>query len=140
MGLTAIDTGVLIAFLDRKDVFHASATTGLMEAIAGGPTLLPGIAYAEALVMMRRIDVEADWFDQMLDRLRISAGSCTNSVLKRGAELRASSLEDRRRRQWKLPDALIMAESIEAGARLILTTDAGWPSLPDGPQVEVLSA
>lgn len=140
MGLTAIDTGVLIAFLDRTDAFHTSATTALVDAVATGPSLLPGIAYAEALVMMRRADVEADWFDTMLERLRISVGSCTKPVLRRGSELRATALGDRRRRQWKMSDALIVAESIESGAAVVLTTDSGWPPLSEGPYIQVLPA
>lgn len=138
MGLTAIDTGVLLAFLDRDDPFHPAATSAMVEAIADGPTVLPGIAYSESLVAVMRSGVGVDWFRLMLDRLRIDVGSCTQQVLTTGARLRAAALSDRRRRQWRLPDALIVAEAMEAGADLIVTTDAGWPPLIEGPRVETL--
>jgi predicted nucleic acid-binding protein len=37
----------------------------------------------------------------------------------------------------RLPDALVVATAGELGAALLLTTDAGWPSLPI--QVKVLA-
>lgn len=138
MGLTVLDAGVVIAVLDRDDPFHSSGIEALLESLSGGSTLLPGIAYAQTSVAIQRSDLPSEWFDAMLSKLQIQIGECTPPVLARGATMRASALADRRARQWHLPDALIVAEAIDAGADLIVTTDHGWPKLPGGPTVEVL--
>lgn len=139
MGLTCLDTGVVIGFLDQTDPHHRSARAELLNAITKGSVLLPGIAYSETLVAVLRSGADTEWLRTLLSRLRIDVGSCSQAVLARGAQLRAEALEDRRRRQWKLPDALIVAEAIENRADTLITTDASWPVLGKGPEVRVLT-
>jgi predicted nucleic acid-binding protein len=138
MGLTAVDTGVLIGFLDADDPYHRSSRTTLIEATSDGAVLLPGIAYTETLIAVLRAGADQAWFETMLRRLGIAIGSCGPEALAGAAALRASALNDRRRRQWKLPDALIVAESQTSGSERLITTDANWPEVESGMEVLVL--
>ena len=138
MGLTSLDTSVLVAFLDKTDVFHSAAVGAVMDA-SEGETLLPVVAYSELMVGVLAAGATAEWFDSVLDSLRIRVGAIDRAVAGLAAALRAESLRDRRRRQWRTPDALVVAESIHAGADAIATTDARWPAVPGKLEVRVLS-
>ena len=138
MGLTSLDTSVLVAFFDKRDVFHSAAVGAVMDA-SEGETLLPVVAYSELMVGVLAAGATAKWFDSVLDSLRIRVGAIDRSVAGLAAALRAESLRDRRRRQWRTPDALVVAESIHAGADVIATTDARWPAVPGKLEVRVLS-
>lgn len=104
MGLTALDSGVLIGFLDASDPFHQQSVAATIEAVATGSALLPGLAYAESSVAVFRAGETRDWYDVLLGRVGIAIGACNADVAALGAQLRARNLRDRRRRQWKLPD------------------------------------
>lgn len=138
MGLTSLDTSVLVAFLDETDVFH-SAAVGVVADASEGETLLPVVAYSELMVGVLAAGATAGWFDSVLDSLRIRVGAIDRDVAGLAAAMRAESLRDRRRRQWRTPDALVVAESIHAGADLIVTTDTRWPAVPGELEVRVLA-
>ena len=56
MGLTVIDAGVLIGFLDRNDVHHDAAQQALREMLERSDRIaLPASAFAESLVAPSRI-------------------------------------------------------------------------------------
>ena len=133
MGLTAIDAGVLVAFLDESDAFHAAAVEAILEASAGDLPL-PMVAYSESMVGVLMTGAMVAWFDSVLDGLRVQVGQIDRNVAGRAATLRAHSLRDRRRRQWRMPDAL------HKGAAVIITTDGRWPSLAEDVEVRVLAA
>ena len=139
MGLTAIDAGVLVAFLDESDAFHAAAVEAILEA-STGDLLLPVVAYSESMVGVLMTGATVAWFDSVLDGLRIQVGQIDRNVAGRAATLRALSLRDRRRRQWRMPDALIVADALHNGATVIITTDGRWPSLAEDVEVRVLAA
>jgi predicted nucleic acid-binding protein len=138
MGLTALDTSVLVAFLDKTDVFHSAAVGAVMDA-SEGETLLPAVAYTELMVGVLAAGATPEWFDSVLDNLRIRVGAIDRAVAGLAAALRAESLRDRRRRQWRTPDALVVAESIHAGADVIATTDTRWPAVPGNIEVRLLA-
>ena len=138
MGLTSLDTSVLVAFLDETDVFH-SAAVGVVADASEGETLLPVVAYSELMVGVLAAGATAGWFDSVLDSLRIRVGAIDRDVAGLAAAMRAESLRDRRRRQWRTPDALVVAESIHVGADLIVTTDTRWPAVPGELEVRVLA-
>lgn len=138
MGLTSLDTSVLVAFFDKADVFHSAAIRAVMEA-SEGERLLPAVAYTELMVGVLAAGATAEWFDSALDSLRIRVGAIDRTVAGLAAALRAESLRDRRRRQWRTPDALVVAESIHEGADLIVTTDTRWPAVPGELEVRVLA-
>jgi len=139
MGLTAIDAGVLVAFLDQSDAFHPAAVEAILEA-STGDLLLPMVAYSELMVGVLMSGATVAWFDSVLDGLHVRVGPIDRNVAGRAASLRALSLRDRRRRQWRMPDALIVADALHNGATVIITTDGGWPSVPEGLEVRVLGA
>ena len=128
----------MVGFLDKADPFHISARTSLLDAMEGGRLLLPGVAYAESLIVVLRAGGASDGYDVILSKMSIEVGACSKDVLARAAHLRTDALRKGRGKQWHLPDALIVAEAIDAGADLIVTTDRGWPKLPEGPDVKIL--
>lgn len=138
MGLTALDSGVLIGFLDSSDAFHKPAVAAMINALAAGSVVLPSLAYAESSVAVLRAGSTIAWFDGLLGRLAITVGNCNIDVAAAGAQLRASALTDRRKRQWRLPDALIVAEAAAMRADQVVTTDRSWPEPPSPLRIKVL--
>lgn len=131
MGLIALDAGVMVGFLDSADPFHHSVLDALPEAHAAGQLLLPAVAYAESLVMVRRAGATEDWYRALLHRLAITIGTLRPVACERAAVLRSERLADRRRRQWRMPDALVVGEALASDARAIITTDANWPPIDE---------
>lgn len=138
MGLTAFDTGVLVGFLDATDPFHEAAVEQLLLA-AHDEMLLPSVAYSELAVGILMAGATVEFLDEILTGLRIRVGSLDQTVGSAAAMLRATSLQDRRRRQWRMPDAMVVAEALESGASVLVTTDARWPTVPGGLDVRVLA-
>lgn len=139
MGVTALDSGVLIGFLDSRDAFHAASVPALSESLSSGEVHLPAVAYTEVSIAVLRAGATQQWFDDLLQRLGVRTGTITSEVAAMAAALRANALADRRRRQWRLPDALVVADAISTGAERIITTDRRWPRLPTGTHLDVLS-
>ncbi|MEX2278800.1 MAG: hypothetical protein WEA76_01790 [Acidimicrobiia bacterium] len=139
MGLTALDTGVVIGFLDASDPFHRSVLEALPVAHARGRMWLPAVAYAEALVMVLRAGATEEWFRALLRRLTLDVGVLDSAGCDRAAQLRFAGLADRRRKQWRMPDALIVGEALAVGADTIVTTDHNWPPVT-GINATVLTA
>jgi predicted nucleic acid-binding protein len=137
VGLTVLDSGVVIGFLDGGDRFHRSATRALGEAFHEGALVLPMIAFAEIQVGLLLAGAEASFLATMCAGLAIDVAPLDVSVASRAARLRVGAMGDRRRRQWRMPDALVVATALDAGASAILTTDRRWPAV-DGPDVVVL--
>jgi predicted nucleic acid-binding protein len=124
MGLTHIDAGVVIGFLDAADAHHANATMSLTQAVDAGDRLaMAASAFAECLVGPARrgeqaIQVVRDAFD----RLPIEIIDLSPLVAIEAARLRS------RHRSLRLPDALVIATSVLASANRLVTTDGRWPS------------
>lgn len=138
MALTILDSGVLIGFLDRSDLFHEPA----LEIVAGrgqaDQLALPLVAYAEVSVGIARAGGGESFFDAVLDRLVIEVLEATREIGALAAQMRAGR-GARSRRSWRLPDALVVATAIVHGAGQIVTTDANWPALTQElPEVVVL--
>ena len=123
MGLTVLDAGVLIGFLDPDDAHHAGAHHALRDALERGDNLaVPASALAETLVAPFRRGPEAvATVRRLLERAPIAVAALDQSVAERAAELRA------RHRALKLPDALVIATAIALDADLLLTADRRWP-------------
>lgn len=137
MGLTVLDTGVLVAFLDDSDSFHDASVTAMLAA-AEGEMLLPAVAYSELAIGMLVADVGLDFLDDILEGLRIKVGKLEQAAGAAAAVLRAHSLRDRRRRQWRMPNALVVGEALAHGAETLVTTDAGWPAIQADLDIKVL--
>jgi len=124
MGLTVLDAGVVIGYLDAQDVHHGAAYAALVEARDRNDRLvLPGSAFAEVLVGPSRQGVDAvTAVRELVARVPIDVASLDADVAVVAADLRA------RHPSLKLPDALVIATAISLDADHLLTTDRGWPS------------
>jgi predicted nucleic acid-binding protein len=124
MGLTVLDSGVLIAILDRDDAHHAMAVAAVSSARDRHDELVvPVSAYAEAHVSPSRSGVRAvQTYDGLIDRLPSRVEPATRAIGAAAADLRA-----RFGSALKLPDALVIATAHVLQADRIITTDQGWP-------------
>ncbi|MCU0268208.1 MAG: PIN domain-containing protein [Acidimicrobiales bacterium] len=124
MGLTVLDAGVLIGFLDGNDAHHAAARRALADALGRDDRLvLPASAYAEILVGPSRsgaVAVEA--VRDLVDRVPIRIEPLDAETAVAAAAIRA------RHGSLKLPDALVIATAGRLDADHVVTTDRGWPS------------
>ncbi len=121
MGLTVLDSGVLIGLLDGSDAHHRAATAALRAAEERLDALaLPAPALAEVLVgPLRRGSDAVSSVNGLLSGLAVTVLPTDEVVARRAAALRAAA-------GLRLPDALIVATAAVAGADRLLTTDARW--------------
>lgn len=124
MGLTVLDAGVLIGFLDSDDSHHASAHAAIRNARDRHDRLaLPASAFAEMLVGPSRQGEEAvGTVQQLMRRVPIDIAPLGSEIAAVAAGLRA------RHRSLKLPDALVIATAAHLDADHLVTTDRGWPT------------
>ena len=123
MGLIVLDTGPLIAVLDRDDAHHVAATASLAQARdSGSPMILPASSYAELLVGPTRRGPEAiALVDDFLAEMPIDVEALTREISRIAARLRG-------RTNLRLPDALVIATAIHVDSDELITTDRRWPS------------
>jgi predicted nucleic acid-binding protein len=124
MGLTVLDAGVVIGYLDQKDGHHLAAYEALSAALArNDQIILPASGYAEALVGPSRSGPDAvATVRRLTERLPIAIAPLDEEVAEAAADLRAHH------RSLKLPDALVIATAAVLDADLLVTTDRKWPS------------
>lgn len=135
MALTVIDAGVLIAYLEPRDIHHTAASMAMTQvAIDLDDLVVPLAAYAEFLVgPSRRGETAVSQADSILDDLGARIEPASRAIGRRAAALRA-----RYGPAMRLPDALVVATAVELDAARVLTTDRRWPSLEI--DVEVVGA
>lgn len=126
MGLTVLDTSVLIAIVDAGDVHHAAARLVIEDGRDSGEVfVVPVAAYAEYMVRPYQDDPSLLAFrDGLVDALPARVEPATRDVGRQAAALRA-----RHGRRVPLPDAFIIATAMVMGANRLVTADAGWPPL-----------
>jgi len=124
MGLTVVDAGVVIAFLDANDVHHPAAHMALDDARNRSDRLvMPASVYAEILVGPSRRGASAvATVNDLVDRLPIDIEPIGREIAAAAAGFRA------RHRSVRLPDALVIATAGHLGADHLITTDREWPS------------
>ena len=124
MGLTHLDAGVIIGFLDADDSHHDTARAALSNALDHGDRLfMAASALAECLVgPARRSQQAIELVRTVFDRLPVSVVDLDTEIATRAAILRA------RHRKLKLPDALVIATATTSGADQLITTDRKWPT------------
>lgn len=124
MGLTHLDAGVIIGFLDADDSHHDTARAALSNALDHGDRLfMAASALAECLVgPARRSQQAIELVRTLIDRLPVSVVDLDTEIATRAAILRA------RHRTLKLPDALVIATATTSGADQLITTDRKWPT------------
>lgn len=124
MGLTVLDAGVIIGFLDANDAHHAASHKALNDARSRKDRLvIPASAFAEILVGPSRKGTSAiAAVRDLVDRLPIAVEPIDEEIAVAAAALRA------RHRSLKLPDALVIAAAGHLDADHLITTDGEWPS------------
>jgi predicted nucleic acid-binding protein len=124
MGLTHVDAGVIIAFLDGEDVHHDAARSALSDALDNAERLsIAASALAECLVGPARRSTKAvELVRTVIDRLPVSVVHLDEEIATQAAMLRA------RHRSLKLPDALVIATAEHSRADHLITTDRKWPT------------
>jgi predicted nucleic acid-binding protein len=124
MGLTVLDAGVIIGFLDANDPHHVEAQAALGATRSRNDRLvLPASALAEILVGPSRRGVTAvAAVRDLLDRVPIDVAPLDMEIAVVAAAIRA------RHRSLKLPDALVIATASHLDADHLITTDREWPS------------
>jgi predicted nucleic acid-binding protein len=125
MGLTVIDAGVLIGFLDESDLHHSTATQELDNARRRGDEIvIPASALAESMVAPARSGETAlQALQDFIERLPVGVAQLDAEVAIIAAQIRAFH-----GLKLKLPDALVVATAINLEAEVLVTTDRGWPS------------
>jgi predicted nucleic acid-binding protein len=124
MGLTVIDAGVLIGFLDESDAHHSSSTREFESARRQGEVVIPASALAESMVApAKHGDASLDAVREFVERLPLGVAQLDAEVAIIAAQVRA-----RFGPRLKLPDALVIATAINWEADVLVTTDRGWPS------------
>lgn len=124
MGLTHLDAGVIIAFLDADDAHHDAARSALANAVDNTERLaLAASALAECLVGPARTGPKAvEIVRTLIERLPASVVDLDADIAAHAAGLRA------RHRSLKLPDALVLATAEHSRADQLITTDRRWPT------------
>ena len=124
MGLTVVDAGVVIGFLDADDAHHKAAHRELAEAQGRRDRItLPASALAESLVApAHRGPEDLAAAQEFVERLPIEVAELTREIAVAAATLRA-----RHRTRLKLPDALVIATAQALEADVLVTTDRNWP-------------
>lgn len=124
MGLTHLDAGVIIAFLDADDAHHDAARSAISDAFDNADRLsIAASALAECLVgPARRGPKAVEVVRALLERLPLSVVDLDADIAVRAARLRV------RHRSLKLPDALVLATAEQSAADRLITTDREWPT------------
>jgi predicted nucleic acid-binding protein len=124
MGLTVIDAGVLIGYLDESDAHHETSKRELESARRQGEIVIPASALAESMVApARHGDASLEAVRAFVERLPLGVVQLDAEVAIVAAQVRA-----RFGGKLKLPDALVIATAINWEADVLVTTDRGWPS------------
>jgi predicted nucleic acid-binding protein len=126
VGLTVLDSSVVIGVLDADDAHHADAQDALKAALEARDSLaVPASVYAEVLVAPSREGASAvREVDAFLNDIAAEVEPVSRQLAKKAAALRA-----RHGKGLSLPDALVVATALHLGASRILTTDRGWPEV-----------
>lgn len=115
----ALDSNVVIAFLDAGDAFHQSAEKRIRQLLAEGQNLYASVVtYAEVLTGAERGHHAGDVVRGFFDELITWVMPVDRSVAERAAGLRG------KHRSLRMPDALILAGAdIDQDVDLILCSD-----------------
>jgi predicted nucleic acid-binding protein len=117
MGVTLLDTSVVIAALNRDDALHQAASRAVRDERDRKALAISALTYAELLVGPLRAGGRAlEVVENFAAQVRII--DLSPEIARRAAEERVA-------RGLKLPDAVIVATGL-LHADLILTADSRW--------------
>jgi predicted nucleic acid-binding protein len=126
VGLTFLDTGAIIGFLDRDDAHHTPASRAIRQATHDGFLAISAVTYAELLAGARLGHHEETDVTGFIDGFVRDIVAVDAHVADLAATIRATH-------GLRTPDALILAGAQHAGADLVLSTDGRWTKLGDFP-------
>ncbi|MGH2873086.1 MAG: type II toxin-antitoxin system VapC family toxin [Solirubrobacteraceae bacterium] len=113
MARVALDTDIVIAFLDPGDEQHATAVAELRPRLAAGDHLLAAATvYAETIVRPLQDGTDTT-LDEFFDSAGIAVVAIDRSVARRAAALRATHPS------LRLPDAISLATAIATDSTLL---------------------
>lgn len=122
MGLSVVDTSVLIAFLEASDANHSAAVAELSRARSSHDLVISTVVYAEVLVGPHR---QGPRKEAVAERFLSTIGGVETvsvAIARHAARIRAKT-------GLKLPDALVIATGQELSADEILTADRRWQNV-----------
>lgn len=114
-GIVVLDAGVLIALSSESDAHHEWAM-GMFLHTLSQELSMPALTYAEVMVHPTKAG-KADEFQQRLAGLHIQVRPCDQSDVADLATLRVDS-------GLRMPDAVVLHESLRLGATLATTDQA----------------
>ncbi len=131
MGLTVVDTGVMIGLLDVLDGHHDPALEALGSAATRGDRVaMSASALAELLVVPARTGRGRPHDQVLVDAV---LGFCRDypvEIVAVGVEIatQAARLRATHGPGLRLPDALVIATALVHDADVLVTTDRRWPA------------
>lgn len=123
MGVTLLDTSVVIAALNRDDALHAAASRELLDERHRNALAISVVTYAEMLVGPLRAGPPAV---RTVERF-----AAETRILDLQPEIARAAAELRARRNLGLADAVVVATGLYNGVDVILTGDGRWRDLPN---------
>jgi predicted nucleic acid-binding protein len=146
VGLTLLDTGVVIGFLDGDDAFHRAAHGAISELARGDDFFaMSAVSYAELLTGVGLGHHPREVVIGFLHDFAVRILAVDETVAARAAEIRATHTAKarggRRRPTVRMPDALILATAaVDVDVDLLLVADRQWPKVDIGMEVRLLEA
>ena len=124
MGLTHLDAGIIIGFLDADDAHHVAAHATLTQALNDSDQIaMAASALAECLVgPARKGETSIQTVRDAINRLPVAIVDLNTEIAIEAARLRS------RHRSLRLPDALVIATAAISDADRLVTTDGRWPT------------
>jgi predicted nucleic acid-binding protein len=146
MGLTLLDTGVVIGFLDGDDAFHAASHAAIVAAMRDDAFFcMAAVSYAELLTGVGLGHHDAAIVEGFLDDFSVAIMPVDHTIAAEAARIRSSHTRrvkgSGRRPAIKLPDALILATAeLTDGVDRVLVADRQWPAVELSVAVTLLDA
>jgi predicted nucleic acid-binding protein len=146
MGLTLLDTGVVIGFLDAGDPFHRQAHDEITRLLAGGGFFcVSAVTYAELLAGVWLGHHPEELVEGFVHDFGVEVIPVDALIAAHAAEIRSGHTETtgggRRRPAIKLPDALILATAatnLDIG--LLVVADRRWAKVDVDVELRLLHA
>ncbi len=132
MGLTLLDSSVVVGLLYADDALHAASVAALEAEVDDRQHLaLSAVSWSEVLTGVGLQGAGADQVRAFLYKGRIAIIGIDQAVAEYAAELRVDHYRRSRGGRLKTPDALILATgAIHPRINRILAADAQWAKVP----------
>jgi predicted nucleic acid-binding protein len=136
MGLTLLDSSVLIAYLDRDDTLHEGAAEAIESALRSGSGLaISAVSWTEILNGAKQGHHDEDAIREVVADFGVEILPVTTVVAEQAARLQAGYAASGSRRRDKprlrTPDALILATGeVFADVEQVLSGEPKWAKVP----------